>query len=523
MAPPERIDNRHYSEAPDVAPFEGLTRKAVVGVGWSGLSNVARQVLSLASVGLLARRLGPSVYGLMGMATLVLVFLGNFRDLGTATAIIQRPHVSRRLLSSLFWVNCGVGLLFTGAVFATAAPIAVFFHEPRLASLLRVISISFFVAAIGAVPSAILARNMAFKKIAIADLLAAFLSYAAAIACAYSGLGVWSLVVANLATFVCATALYWIFACWRPSFEFDLAEVRSVSGFSLNLAGFGFVYYFYRLVDILIVARALGSQDLGYYQMAYNLFLYPIQNVTSVIAQVLTPAFSRVQAEDERFQSAYMRGCMLIALVTFPVMAGLGIVADPFVRLLLGEQWLPVVPVLQILVPVGMLQSVQGTVGQIYIAKGRTDWMFRFGLGAAVLFIASFLVGIRWGTRGVAASYCCTYIVFVLYPAFRVPFSLIGLRVQEFIRHLLPQIAITLGMAGICRLWMKGLTLLGLADPLLTLVSTAALGATLYVIAMLGIRPAVIRHLEGLIAESSVVGNKQILRFLRQWEHNSCV
>src|SRR6516164_7521863 len=151
------------------ARSESLTRKAVVGAGWSSLSNVARQVLSLLSVATLARLLGPSSYGLMGMASLITIFLANFRDLGTAMAIVQRKSVSEKLLSSLFWVNCVLGVLLAFVCFLAAAPAAAFFHEPRVAPLLRFISLSFCFTTASAVPNSILVRNMAFDKIAITD------------------------------------------------------------------------------------------------------------------------------------------------------------------------------------------------------------------------------------------------------------------------------------------------------------------------------------------------------------------
>jgi O-antigen/teichoic acid export membrane protein len=490
----------------NAAATDSLTRKALVGTGWSALSNVARQVLSFASVAVLARLLGPSAYGLMGMATLVLSFLANFRDMGTATAIIQRPQVSNRLLSSLFWVNCGLGALLACAGFIGAVPAAVFFHEPKLVSLLRVISLTFCITTVGAVPNSILARKMAFDKLAIADFVSALTGYAVAIPCAFAGMGVWSLVIGNLVNFSLAAALYMVFCGWRPSFIFDPAEIRSVTGFSLNLAGFGIVNYFARNADNVVVGRVLGSIQLGYYQMAYNLFLFPIQNISSVIGQVLNPAFSKIQNENERFKSAYIRGCMLIGLITFPVMAGLGVVADPFIRTLLGAKWIPVIPLLQILVPVGIVQSVHGAVGQIFIGKGRTDLMFRLGLYASAMYVTSFLFGVRWGTRGVAAAYAIAYFVFVLYPGLRFPFRLIGLTVGEFMRHLWPQVAITLGMAAVCAAWMTGL---------LRLISTVLVGAAVYILSMLIIRPAVIVHLEDVIETSRIPFGGGLLRTIR--------
>jgi PST family polysaccharide transporter len=494
---------------------ESLTRHALVGTSWSAASNIARQVLSFFSVAVLARLLGPAAYGLMGMASLITVFLANFRDLGTAMAVVQRPNVSPRLLSSLFWLNCAFGILLAGVCFGAAPSAATFFREPRLVPLLRTISLSFCLTTAGAVPGSILVRSMAFDKIALADFLSVALGYAIAIPCAFGGLGVWSLVLGNLANTAFSSGLYFLFSRWRPAIVFDLGEIRSVTKFSLNLAGFGLVNYFARNADNLVVGRALGSRDLGYYQMAYNLFLFPIQNISSIIGQVLNPAFSRIQNEPERFRSAYIRSSMLLALITFPVMAGLGVVADPFVRVVLGEKWVPVIPLLQILVPVGIFQSVQGTVGQIYIAKGRTDWMFRFSLYASTVFVAAFLIGVRWGTQGVAAAYAITYFMLVLYPGLYIAFRLIDLRVSEFLQRLWPQIAITGGMVIVTVGWTEALSMAGVRNNVLRLISTVLVGVVAYVLPMLIFRPAVLGHLDDVIESSSLPFGGKIQRAIR--------
>jgi O-antigen/teichoic acid export membrane protein len=488
-----------------------LSRKVVIGSSWAAMSNLARQLLSLGCVAILARLLGPSAYGLMGLAALILAFLAGFRDLGTATAIVQRPQVSGRLLSSLFWLNGGLGLLLSVAGYLAADPTADFFKEPKLALILRVVSFSFFVSAIGAVPNSVLARNMAFNKIAIVDFTASLAGYAVAIACAWRGLGVWSLVAANMVTAAWTTTLSFIYCRWLPTVEFDLSEVRSVARFSLNLTGFGVVNYFARNADNVVVGRYLGSQSLGYYQMAYNLFLLPLQNVTSVLAQVLNPAFSKIQTENERFKTAYVRACLFIALVTFPLTIGLAVVADPFVRAVLGSKWIPVIPLLQVLAPVGLFQSIQGTTGQIFVAKGRTDWMFRWGLYSSAVFVTAFLIGVRWGTLGVAAAYSLSYLVFVLYPGFRVAFTLVGLNVGDFFRHFVPQLSVTAAMAAGCLGWMALLRLTGVANPLTILLTTVVVGALLYVGGMLLLRPPVIGDLED-VAESHGNPLRRILR-----------
>lgn len=485
----------------DGAAQKGLTRKVVAGAGWSSLSTAGRQILSLACVGVLARKLGPGAYGLMAMANVVMAFLLNFRDLGTATAVIQKQQVSRPMLSSLFWVNSGIGLMLTLLVFGSSWPMAAFFHEPRLVILLQALSVSFVVTSAGVVHNAVLARNMAFRSIAIVDIASAVGGYVVAIPCAFAGFGVWSLVLANLTNALVATAGYWWLAHWVPRLEFSKREIRSIAGFSLNLSGFGMVNYFSRNADNIVVGRFLGGVPLGFYQMAYTLMLYPIQNISGVIGQVLLPAFSRIQEDNERFRAAYVKSCMLIGLVTFPVMLGMAVLADPLVRTILGPKWIPTIRLFQILAPVGLVQSIQGSIGHIYVAKGRTDWMFRWSMAATLVLIICFFIGVRYGITGVAISYFIGYFCILSCPAFLIPFRLIDLSFGKFARSLWPQFGIALAMAAVCEAWLQALAFAHFVHPWAALVSTSLLGILLYVFLMVRFRPTVILYLEEAVGD----------------------
>ena len=489
-----------------------LTRRAVSGTAWSTLATVGRQVLSFASVATVARLLGPKAYGVMGMANLLIVFILVFRDLGTGTAIIQRLSISNRLLSSLFWVNCLLGMAMSLAVVGVSPLAAAFFHTHELIPILSTLSLSFWLTSCGIVQSSILRREMRFKTLAVVDLVSGLISYLVALSFAFTGFGVWSLVFANLANSVAATLMYWFASEWRPSREFDAAEVKSVVGFSLNLSGFGVVNYFGRNADNIIVGKLLGQAQLGDYQMAYNLMLTPIQNISSVMAQVTLPAFARIQDDNERFCQAYIRSCMMIGLITFPVMAGLGIVADPLIRALLGAKWVGAILIFQILAPVGLVQSVQTTIGQIFVAKGRTDWFFWWGMVSAIIFVIAFLIGVRFGTAGVAAAYCIVYIGVLMVPGFWIPFRLIGLKLSRFANALLAQLLITAAMTAVCGFWLFGLHRLGIFNPWIGLVSTSVLGALVYVAALVLLRPRVMEVMEEIMEH---YGNPMVTRSLR--------
>lgn len=501
--------------ASNQTPEVTLTQRAVSGTAWSTMSTAGRQLLSFASVATVARLLGPDAYGIMGMANLLIVFILNFRDLGTGTAIVQRLSISNRLLSSLFWVNFFLGIVLALIVIAVSPFVAAFFHAHALIPILSTLSISFWLTSCGIVPNAILQREMRFKSIAFADLGAGVAAYLVALGFAYSGFGVWSLVFANLANSFTATVLYWLACPWRPRREFDDGEVKSVVGFSLHLSGFGAVNYFARNADNITVGKVLGQTQLGNYQMAYNLMLQPIQNISSVMAQVTLPAFAKIQRDDSRFSQAYTRSCMLIGLITFPVMAGLGVVADPLIRAVLGAKWIGAIPIFQILAPVGLVQSVQTTVGQIYVAKGRTDWMFRFGLITSFFYVAAFLIGVRFGTVGVAAAYGIVHLGLLTLPSFIIPFKLIGLKLRRFASALLPQLLITAGMVAVCLLALQGLDKGGISNQWLRLISTSTIGAAFYIGTLVLVRPPVIQVVEDVARQSGSPLVSRALSLLR--------
>ena len=203
--------------------------------------------------------------------------------------------------------------------------------------------------------------------------------------------------------------------------------------FSLNLTGFQLVNYLARNADYIIIGRYLGAQDLGYYSLSYRLLLFPLQNISGVVGRVMFPFYARLQDSDNQMALAWLKVAGAISLIAFPLMLGVMGVSRPFVITVFGEQWMPIVPLILLLAPVGMVQSVGSTVGALYMAKGRTDWMFRWGIFAASVAVVSFLIGVRWGIIGVAAAYAIATFG-LAYHSFAIPFKLIELRVYALLK-----------------------------------------------------------------------------------------
>jgi len=407
-----------------------LRKSAISGIKWSSISLFARRGLSLLTTIVLARLLAPADFGLVAMAAVVIGFIELFKDLGTATAVIQRKDPSQALRASMFWLNAGFGVAAMLVLYLASPLAGAFYREPQVIPIMQVLSLSLLLSGLSNLQMSLLERNLEFDKLARIEIGTALFATLVGIMAAFLGHGAWSLVYQMLAGNLLATLLLWSASRWRPSWQFDWAETRSVMSFSLNLTGGNIFNYFARNADKFLIGRFLGSQDLGYYDLAYRLMVFPLQSISAVIGRVMFPLYSRMQDDAGRFGRTYLKMASAIALISFPLMLGLTALAKPFVMTLFGAAWTPVIPLLLILAPLGAVQSISTTIGHIYTATGRTDLGMRWTVGAGLLIVLSFVLGLPWGIIGVTVSYAIVMLL-LTYPGFAIPFRLIGLRVYD--------------------------------------------------------------------------------------------
>jgi PST family polysaccharide transporter len=448
-------------------------------VRWSAASAWGGQAIQFVISIVLARILLPQDYGLLAMAVVFIGFLSIFTTMGFGPVVIQRREVSNSLLNSLYYAT----VVFAGCmaiVTTAAAPLCAWiYRDPRVMSVMAALGISFLLSAPGVIPSAQLNRQMKFGRIAVAELASVVINGAVAISLAVTGWGVWALVIGSQAGATTGTVLYHVLAHWRPRLIFHLSEVRIALNFGANVTGFSVVNYFARNADQFIIGAFLGAGPLGFYSLAYGIMLKPRDAVTGMLMRVLFPAFSRMQDDDERLKAAYLRACGAIAFVTFPMMLGLLAVAQPFVQVVLGEKWLPAVPLICLFAPLGAIQSVWSGVGNVFLAKGRADWYFRWGAAGATLFICSFLAGLPWGIFGVALSYTLTCAIWSVV-SFWIAFKLVNnLSVWDLAKTLQIYAVGAGAMALLVMLCRFALVSLSIAQPVV-LLACIAVGVVSY-------------------------------------------
>lgn len=396
------------------------------------MSQLLRQGVQLITTFILARLLSPSDFGLLGMGMVLIGFVSLFKDFGTSSAVIRSKRDDPELLSTIFWLNVVVGFIVAMLLALSAPAVAAFYQEPRVASIIQVLAFSLAVSSLGILQQALLEKKLAFQTLAKVEVLSVVLSATVGISLAVAGYGVWSLVFQTLAQTTASTLLLWLAGSWRPGFVFHLREVWYVSGIGLNLTGFNTVNYVFRNIDSLLIGRYLGSRDLGFYSLAYRVMFFPLQAISDVIGRVMFPVYAHLQDDDARLRRYYLKAAGAIAFVTFPMMLGLMVVAEPFVIALFGEKWRSMIVLLLILAPVGMVQSIGTTVGAIYVVKGRTDLMLRWGVMSGAVVTTAFVIGLKWGVEGVALSYAIAAFL-LAYPGFALPFRLIGLKFADLV------------------------------------------------------------------------------------------
>jgi PST family polysaccharide transporter len=443
---------------------------------------------------LLARLLTPEAFGLVAVAMTTILALEVIKDLGTGAALIQRTQVDQRLLSSVFYLNTVMGLLSSGAMALGAPLIAGLFSTPDAAPVVRALSLVLLVGGLVQTHHALLRRDMRFSAIAAVEVTGALTTGAVSIGLAVSGAGVWAMVWGTVAGVVAGTVVAWLRSGWRPTAELAVRPLLDIAGFSLHTAAFNATNFALQNADKLLVGRWLGSSSLGVYSLAQRTISYPVESISHVLMTVLFPAFARSQDDDSALRKGYARAAGAIAFVTFPTMVGAAVVAEPLVGAMLGDKWSALVPLLWFMAPAGSIAALLSAVNTLYSAKGRADWMFRWGLASGAVTLGAFALGLQWGLVGLAVAYLAVMVVQAPVGS-AIALSLIGMRLRDLGRALAPYGLMTAAMASVAAATVQAVEAGG-GGAMGQLVAGVASGAITYGLLALLLRPPAVGDLK---------------------------
>ncbi|MCR9079552.1 MAG: lipopolysaccharide biosynthesis protein [Hyphomonadaceae bacterium] len=418
---------------------------AIINISVTVTKNLGQFLLVIP---ILARILTPEQFGLIAMAMTLVGFLTMFNDLGISAALVRAEKPGVAFWSSAFWINIGFGTAMTAAAYFAAPWVAVFFGEPQVEELVRMMSCVLMLHCAVLVPMAWLQRNYKFQTIAVIDLTAIILSSAVAIYMALNGYGVWALAWQQIVLYAVKAVIGLLLHRAPIRLTFDWATIRAVLPFSLGLTGTAFVRFLNQNTDNVLIGRFLGADALGFYSRAYLIMRMPIKTLSSGLNFALYPAFSAVQDDKEKLGRAYVKTVSILSVLVLPMMTGLALVVVPFVDLLFGSQWGPVAPVLRILAFVGLLQSVASSANEMFKARGRSGVLLRWSLIRAVGFIIAFSIGIYIGSLEAMAWAFLIANVILLFPFQYEVLKELNLSAATLLDAIRPQFFSTLVMAA---------------------------------------------------------------------------
>ncbi len=393
--------------------------RVITGALWNAVNSGFTFLLSIATVSVLARLLTPADFGFFAMIMVVINMLESFSDMGVSAAVISYKDVKEEELASLFYFNIFFGLGLTFLLIIASPLIVSYFKKPELYPYLWLIASYFTITSPAILFNVLMRKKMRFDMLSKISMITTLVYSVAVIVYVYFSRQVLGLVFGMLMQALVSTGLniYFGLQIWKPQrLTFRFRHVRRFVSFGVFQIGSRVINRFNQNIDFLLIGAFLGEVALGYYSMAYNLMVKPIQRINPIITSVAFPALVEVSDDGLQLKRYYLKMIRYIGYIMVPIYFLFFVLAKDIILFLYGEKWLLSVPVLQVCAFLGVLYALGNPMGNLILAKGRADIGFYNDLAKTLIIVTANFIGLQWGITGVAISTLCT-IIFIVEPA----------------------------------------------------------------------------------------------------------
>ncbi len=429
-----------------------LRRLAVRGAGASVSAQGVSLCVQMVATVVLARLLLPADFGVVAMVTTVSLLIMNFGLNGFTEAVVQSEEISHPLATNLFWINVGASLLLTVAFAGAGSLLAWFYGDPRVTMVSIGVSLTILITGASVLHLALLKRAMEFPVIAAINLFARGASVVVSIILAWMGWGYWALVAGVIALPLTTTAGGWIYCRWVPGLPRRAAGTSKLVRFAVNVYGHFTVNYFARNMDNILVGWRFGAQPLGFYKKAYDLFALSSNQLVSPLSLVAVSALSRLKNDALQYRRYFLRALALLAFVGMGVGADLSLVGQDLIRVVLGPGWEEAGRIFVFFGPGIGVMLLYYTHGWIHLSIGTPNRWFRWGIVEFVVTGLMFLLGLHWGTIGIAMAWTASFWLLLL-PSFWYAGKPIGFGIKPVLETIWRYIVAALAATGAC-VWL---------------------------------------------------------------------
>jgi PST family polysaccharide transporter len=379
-----------------------LNQHAGSALKWNYLGVAVRSLSSLLIGVVLARMLGPKPFGLVAVAMLIIGFGNLLADFGFSNAIIQRESVSAEDVRFVFTFQMLLGVIFAFVCITGSGAIANLFHNREVTPVLRVLSLTFPLQALGQTANSLLKRQLAFRAIQYAQISSYAVNLLIGIPLAVFGFGVWALVIAQLVSVALNSAIAYSMAPHSILFCFRINW--SVLAFGVKVVGTNVANWMIGNFDNVFVGRVFGVLALGLYSRAFQLTSLPIIAIVSTLQNVLFATYSRAQHREDVLRRVYLATVAVMSLTMVPMFAAAAVVSSTVILALYGRAWIGAAPLFVPLALAMPFYAILALVGPVLWAAGKVEVELKVQSVTAVIGLVVFaatsrvsVVCLAWG------------------------------------------------------------------------------------------------------------------------------
>lgn len=379
-----------------------LRQKAASGVIWTAVQKFSVTLITFISDIVLARLLTPYDFGCIEMLAIFMLLAETMVNGGFGAALIQKKRPTQEDYSTIFyWSQFIAGVIYL-VLFLCAPSIAGFYGILELSPILRIQGLILFVYAFNVVQFSLLKKQFRFKELSVITIISSTVSLAVAIWMAYSGYGVWSLVVKNLIAAALISLICWFYVKWRPLLVFSWKSFKELFSFGIFIFLSNIVTSFCSKIQGLLIGKIYNPTTMGYYAKASGTEGVVATSLSQVMDQVTYPLYAEVQDDLIALQNVVKRLAMTLAYLTFPLLFVFILIAKPVFVLLYTEKWLPAVPYFQVLCIAGLGDCLQSVNFHTISAIGKSKITFKWTMIKRFIGMGLIVGGLAlWGMKGI--------------------------------------------------------------------------------------------------------------------------
>ncbi len=387
--------------------YSTVKYQSLKGMKWMTSAEIGTRLLQFGVSIILARLLGPSVFGVFGVCLIFFRLVGALGDLGFGTVIIQKEGVTEKLISSAGALAMLFSFVLCMGLFTSAGYVYHIFPYEGLVDVLRVFSFIFIFEGLSIIFRSIYIRELRFKALTVIQITTLGAGCGISLLLAFHGIGVWSLIAGLYTETGLQVLLFIILGRYASKPRIDRISIKENYQYAMKILLTRAAYFLNANLGALLVGKYMGEYGLGLYVVAYGLMDAPVQRISKSVGIVSFTALSKFQNDTQEFEKMYGTINHYFSLIVFAVFIGLFIVSREFVVVLYGSAWQGMVIPLQILCFAGIFRSLLIITSSSLVAMNKIEIELGISFGQSLLMLIFILALIQYGTAGACLGVAC--------------------------------------------------------------------------------------------------------------------